>query len=343
MKFLIKHSVLMFIATLISANTFAYSEKEFHPDTIRLELANKATIEYRNTYDGVHNLISGIQLNDILNTFLKRWETLNIKNLDSTKAIHIQCIMKKEYLENKQQVISIQEATLKKQVTFPLDKAIALVVSGKNRVELNQQIAIYFDNVEQLYEISKLDLPTIFNNADKELHKIKDYVLNNTPLIAWLKVNNKNEVNLVYKELDRPSSVDQLAIFGGTSLENIKGDWNPGIQVNLTMYIGSKYITKHAIGFEYEWIFDFSSDKQHINHWTNISYHYNLSKKANNYNWLGLSVGYLAKKEGDLFDKDTFKIGISKKIHKNISIAPQFYFNEFFKDIYPGFKIKVHL
>ena len=111
----------------------------------------------------------------------------------------------------------------------------------------------------------------------------------------------------------------------------------------MTIQLGNKSIAKQAFSLGYEWMYDFSSGKENINHWVSLGYARNFTNNPNKSSWFGLNLGYLAKRNGDLFEKDSFRLGIEKKIHKNVSIVPQFYFNGFLKDAYPGFKIKIHL
>ena len=52
-----------------------------------------------------------------------------------------------------------------------------------------------------------------------------------------------------------------------------------------------------------------------------------------------LSVGYLAGRRGELFEKNTFKIGLPCFIHGNLQFLPEFFFNDLFRNFSPSFKM----
>lgn len=51
------------------------------------------------------------------------------------------------------------------------------------------------------------------------------------------------------------------------------------------------------------------------------------------------SLGYLVKREGEYFDKNTFRLGTGKLQLTKTSIEPSMYFNNFFKGVTPGIRI----
>jgi len=334
--------LLLFIS--FSFNAFSSNEKYFHPDTIRMQMPNGSTIEFRGTYTDESEIEKNLNFKTTLGNFLKRWDVLNIKKLDPNNPIKITCTKVKHFQVEKQIVITIEEKSKKQQITFPLDNAVALTINGKHSLELNSGLAIHFDKVEQLKELLNTDLTKTFKEIDKQLQQSGEYQLSELPFSAWLKIKDDSSAKLLNKQNLIPQSVDQIILSGGTALENVKGNWNGSIYANMTFQLGSKATPKHAVKLEYEWMYDFSSSSdRNINHWISLGYAQNLSRDPNKTNWLGTTFGYLVKRKGDLFDKDTFRIGVTKRIHKNVSVEPQLYFNNFFKDVYPGFRIKIHL
>lgn len=335
-------STLLF---LFSIKAFASNENKFNSDTIRMQMPNGTTIESKLTYDKKHNLEGSVDINQLLDDFLKHWAVLNIQEPEGNKGLHITCSTEKEYinLKDNQNIISVKEVEIHKRIYFPVDTAIALVIKGNNKVELNPQLAIYFNSVKQLEELKEYDFTQILKNTDEQINKNDYWYTNSALFAAWVKINEDNSVELLHRNNTMASSNDQIAISAGTSLENVKGEWNGSFYTKLTLILGNKNIPKHAFSLGYEWMYDFSSGDKNINHWVDLGYQYNFSKNPKKQDWYNLSLGYLAKRNGDLFDKDTFRLGISKNVHENISIVPQIYFNDFFKDAYPGFKIKIHL
>jgi hypothetical protein len=52
-----------------------------------------------------------------------------------------------------------------------------------------------------------------------------------------------------------------------------------------------------------------------------------------------LSLGYLIHREGDYFDKSTFRLGGGKISFSKTTIEPSLYFNDFFRGVTPGIRI----
>jgi len=80
-----------------------------------------------------------------------------------------------------------------------------------------------------------------------------------------------------------------------------------------------------------------------INNFTNIGYRKNLSNQKEKPNWLGVEFGTLTKRSGDIFVPNTMRMGMNWQVGKNITVAPQLYFNGFFKQVSPGFRIGIGL
>lgn len=329
---------------LCSIKIFAANENKFHSDTILMQMPNGTTIECRSNYNSKNVLEGKLEIKNLLSDFLKRWSALNIKEQGS-KAFHIKCSIEKEYihLKDNQNIINIKEVAVQKKIYFPTDTAIALVIKGNNKLELNSKLAIYFSTIKQLEELTKYNFSQILKNTDNQLTKDNDWHIKSSPFVAWVKIQNDNSAELLHRNSTLSANNDQLIISAGTSLENVKGNWNGSFYANMTIQLGNKSLAKQAFSLGYEWMYDFSSGKENINHWVSLGYQRNFSKDPNKGNWFGITLGYLAKRNGNLFEKDAFRLGIEKKVHKNISIVPQIYFHDLFKDAYPGFKIKIHL
>ena len=51
------------------------------------------------------------------------------------------------------------------------------------------------------------------------------------------------------------------------------------------------------------------------------------------------SLGYLIRRQGDFFDKNTFRLGVGRINLSKATIEPSMYFNNFFKGVTPGIRI----
>lgn len=59
---------------------------------------------------------------------------------------------------------------------------------------------------------------------------------------------------------------------------------------------------------------------------------------ANNF-----SIAYLVHRDGDHFNKNTFKFGLPGLEFRNMQLQPQFIFNDLFKQFYPSLKLQVQI
>lgn len=334
--------ILSGLLFLFSIKAIAGNKTKFHSDTIRLQMPNGTTIESRSTYDGKHDLANHLEIKNILTNFLKRWAVLNIAELETNKSTLIQCSTIKEYNKDNQHTITLEEITTTKSISFPTDTAVALIINGHNKLELNSKLAIYFDRIDQLKELAKYDFSQILKNTDLQIRKENDWYFKSSRFVAWVKINKDNSAEMLHRNTILSPATNQIILTGGTSLENVKGEWNGSFYAKMIIQLGKKNLAKQAFSFGYEWMYDFSSGEKNINHWIDMGYQYNFSKNPNKGDWYGLNLGYLAKRNGDLFEKDSFRLGIEKKINENINVVPQIYFHGFFKDAYPGVKIKIH-
>lgn len=342
-----KIGILSTLLFLLSFQAFSSQETSFYPDTIRMQMYNGTTIEYRCNYNGDNNLAENFNINQTLNTFLKRWAVLNITNLGENKAMHIKCgvtcgasLSYEKVVEN---IISVEEMPIPTKVIFPTEESVALLIKGKHKLDLNPELAIYFDRLEQLKELGSYNFSNVLKDIDTEMHTMSKGELKKTPLVVWTKVKEDDSLDLIYKREVHPHPNDMLLINGGVTLENVKGEWNGGFYADMIFQFGAKQLYKQAFKVGYEWMYDFSSGKQNINHWVSLGYSRNFSLNPSKPDWYGLNIGYLAKGNGELFKKDAFRLGISHRIHDNVTLVPQMYFNHFFKNVTPGIKLRINL
>ncbi len=139
------------------------------------------------------------------------------------------------------------------------------------------------------------------------------------------------EGSLVHnRQLDEQvGNMDMLFLKGGVGASLIKNQPVIDVAAEIGLGFGKKGIIKNQYYLSYNLLFDFVDDsKVNLNHFVNLGYRYNLSKKKPDTNWLGVELGYLVSKQGDMFNDNTFKLGVNWEIGKYISISPQLYFSE---------------
>lgn len=342
-----KIGILNTLLLLLSFQAFSNEKTSFYSDTIRMQMPNGTTIEYRCNYDGDNNLSKELNINKTLGSFMKRWAVLNIKNMDETRAMHIKCGVTRgateSYVKIVENTISLEEMTPPAKVIFPTEESIALFIKGKHKLDLNSELAIYFDKLEQLKELESYDFSIVLKDIEAQMNTSNKGWLKKTPLVVWMKVKQDKSVDLIYKRAVHPHPNDMIVLNGGIALENVKGEWNGSFYADMILQFGAKLRYQQAFKLGYEWMYDFSSGEQNINHWVSLGYSRNFSMNPSRPNWYGLTLGYLAKGNGDLFVKDSFRLGVSHRVHKNVTLVPQVYFNDFLKNVTPGIKLRINL
>ncbi|MCB0807281.1 MAG: hypothetical protein KDC05_15895 [Bacteroidales bacterium] len=146
--------------------------------------------------------------------------------------------------------------------------------------------------------------------------------------------------NMVHLEhLDEiHGQTDMISLNGGVGANLIKNQPVIDISAMVSLLFSKKGVLKNDFNVSYNSLSYFNdSSAFKVNGFLNIGYRYNFSKDAENPNWLGVELGYLVNRSGNLFDKNTFRLGVNWKLGNNVSVSPQFYFSG--KSTYPGLRI----
>ena len=87
-------------------------------------------------------------------------------------------------------------------------------------------------------------------------------------------------------------------------------------------------------------IFDFAPEnKININTFLNAGYTFNVASRKNKPEYLGVEIGYLVSRKGDLFGKNTFKLAFNWSPAKNIRVSPALYLTDNFNQAFPGVRV----
>ncbi|NCA79573.1 MAG: hypothetical protein EOM76_05220 [Sphingobacteriia bacterium] len=146
--------------------------------------------------------------------------------------------------------------------------------------------------------------------------------------------------NLVHnKQLDKLNGqLDAISFKGGVGASLIKNQPVVDISAEIGLFFCKKGIWKNNYYLSYNQLSSFDDNsKVNLNGFANIGYRNNLSNDIKSPNWLGLEFGYLVNRNGDLFEKNTFKFGVNWEIGKYISVSPQLYFSG--SSSYPAVRI----
>ena len=133
---------------------------------------------------------------------------------------------------------------------------------------------------------------------------------------------------------------DMLMLKGGVGVNLIKSEPVIDISAEMAFTFSKKGILRNQYYVSYNLLFDFMEEsKINSNGFLNVGYRRNLSNNIDKPNWLGVELGYLVNQQGELFGKNTFKLGVNWDIGKYVSVAPQLYMSEDFTEFYPAVRI----
>jgi len=214
--------------------------------------------------------------------------------------------------------------------------------NGKQtRYQFNNQCNINSDNYSlkiQFNEIEKLV-------SDSLIIKIKEVIDTTSSIQGRISMTYNYSFqgeNLVHNmQLDKINGqMDMLSLKGGVGVNLIKNQPVIDLSAEMGLIFSKKGILKNQYYLSYNQLSDFGDNsKVNINGFVNIGYRYNLSNTFGNPNWLGVELGYLTNRHGDLFGKNTFKFGVNWELGKYISVSPQLYLSGDLTQFYPAVRI----
>ena len=187
-----------------------------------------------------------------------------------------------------------------------------------------------FITTSDLSKLTDLDLSDCMKNASAKLPEQTHWPRS---ISYECKDDNINELE------NKNMEMDFLEFQLGAGAGLIKGQWVADLSVGLGLGLNKKgmrrgpYISSNII-------FDFDAEKNmSINTFLNAGFSWDLNRKTENPNMLGVELGYLIAKQGELFGENTFKVGATWSPAKHIYITPQLFITDNFKQAFPGVRI----
>lgn len=177
---------------------------------------------------------------------------------------------------------------------------------------------------------------------------------------------NKTNYNFYYAAYDlstgkrvSPVRLDNLefgkkhgfAPYAQVAIQYARGAWVPSAGAGIEYYYNKMKYSKFAMRLIWEPHFYFQrDDKDKVvlqrNDFITLRFQsmFKNSVPGNNFEFnQNFSFGALIHREGDLFEKGTFKFGLPGLQTKNILLEPEFFFNDFFRHFSPSLKLLVNL
>jgi len=156
----------------------------------------------------------------------------------------------------------------------------------------------------------------------------------------WPKTLSYECIDGSINELDNKNNqVDFLELQFGAGAGLVKSTWVADISFGVSLGLNHKGMVR-APYVSANMVFDFDAESNmHINTFLNLGYQWNLNKKTEKPNMLGVELGYLIVKQGDLFGDNTFKLGVNWSPAKHITVSPQLFIIDNFNQAFPGVRI----
>lgn len=137
---------------------------------------------------------------------------------------------------------------------------------------------------------------------------------------------------------------DMLSLQAGVGANVYRSKFLTDITGEIGLQLNHKGILRNQFYVSNNLMFAFDAENNAlINNFTNFGYRRNLSNKRDSPNWLGVEIGTLTKKSGDIFQPNTMRLGVNWNAGKHITVSPQLYWNGFFQQVSPGFRIGIGL
>jgi len=210
-------------------------------------------------------------------------------------------------------------------------------------LELNNQCNIHseyyllnikFNNIQDILNDSLL---IRLLEAVNETEEINDRISKTYAYsFQGMQITKDEQINITNK------SLDVIFLKGGVGVSLIKSEPIIDISAEIGIGLANKGIIRNQYYFSYNLMFDFMEEsKTNLNGFLNLGYRRNLSNNNEKPNWLGVELGYLIHDQGELFGKNTFKLGVNWELGKYISISPQLYMSDDFKELYPAVRVGI--
>ncbi len=199
----------------------------------------------------------------------------------------------------------------------------------------NFLITLHFDDIEDLIQA---DVSEILSQIIKDLpekHRFMRY-------LEFQPDQQSGKISLT--ENRHTGYFDMLSLQAGVGANIYRNNFLTDITGEIGLQLNHKGILRNQFYVSNNLMFAFDAENTAVvNNFTNIGYRRNLSQDRENPNWLGVEIGTLTKRNGDIFQPNTMRLGVNWGVAKHITVSPQLYWNGAFKQVSPGFRIGIGL
>lgn len=213
-------------------------------------------------------------------------------------------------------------------------------------------LTFYLNDYHQLYQYGNhtLDsaLMAIYSAASKVRKEPKDdkKTLTGSYTLSDTLSSKKPDIHFLHEE--KPHFY--LTLLLGGNLQNVYQSMAPSLTLGILLGLPRSGVN-HQLKLVWEPMFLFEKDKNDIlktyrNGWLMIGYQaYAKGKNKFLFSQAGFSFSYLVRNRGNIFHKNTFRLGLGGvgMDDNRIFIQPIIYFHDFFRDVTPGLRLSVSL
>jgi hypothetical protein len=205
------------------------------------------------------------------------------------------------------------------------------------------EIRYYINELSVLDEIESENFSTKAGQGTQSVSAKVGSLYRKTPIQAWVDLRKEQPEVFIQNSGYKPN--DMLLISGGIGSGWVKNTFVSDLNFRFGLGFARHGMMKNIYSLDWSMMYDFSNSNDdryfELNHFMSLSWEHNFSNSPLDEKWYGFSFGYLIKRNNDFFKENTFRFSVNKKINNTFSVKPELYFNDFFKNIYPGIRIAV--
>lgn len=340
----IKTVAIVFILSIISQSVTAVSGT-FKGDTIRYKF-DKVLVEVTSP-NFVSNSPEKLQLGERISQVQMILNEMSIEKPSEDQRIVITLRdASSDLLEGNFKDVELRNEKMNSKDLVIFDKG-AIFEKGFGRycisfIYHDLEIKLY---VNDLSELSYFSSEAFIQKAKSGTKSIQEEVGQHRkyPVQAWVDLRADEPEVFIQETGNKP--LDMLLISGGIGAGWVKNTFVSDLNFRLGLGFVNRGMMKNIYSIDWSIMYDFtnSSDENYfdLNHFVSLGWEHNFSNSPLEEKWYGLSFGYLVKRNNDFFKENTFRLSMNKKINNTFSVQPELYFNDFFKNIYPGIRVSV--
>lgn len=218
---------------------------------------------------------------------------------------------------------------------------IQLIMNQGNGTELRCMVS----NIDYLdllpgYNISSL-IKDVLSKQKEKTPGIRRVAMSTT----W-KVENGIAADSYATNYRNTNIHDQISLSGTVGASLIRNQLVPSFDFVVGVTLANKTRIKHMIRADFSMNYIFNEKPEggfstNINTFVGASYFINAFRDSDKPNWYGVGVSYLAWRNGDFFDENTWRVSFGAKFGDRYSIMPELYFGNNFKNVMPGLKFSI--